>query len=121
MLILNGLPPGSELRLRGPLENFTNQVHMPGGSLGGGIDVFAAKFTWLVSGTGDLAGFQRNIVMPLSAEVHTGPRNPGDPVQVFDKVLISSLVLIRGKNISCSFMHLRNILVIFRYIYYRSE
>jgi hypothetical protein len=35
-------------------------------------------------GTGDLAGYERHVSVPIGdCEVHTGPRNPGDPVQVF--------------------------------------
>ena len=34
-------------------------------------------------GTGDLAGYLRNLHMPVMLETHSGPRTPGDPAQTF--------------------------------------
>ncbi len=36
-----------------------------------------------LSGTGAFAGYNRTLFVPISSEVHTGPRTPGDPVQTF--------------------------------------
>ena len=55
----------------------------PGGGLGGDGQCFSATLDFVVTGTGDLAGFNRVMTIPVAAEAHTGPRNPGDPVQTF--------------------------------------
>jgi hypothetical protein len=81
--IIDGLPPGSWIELDGPLTNFTNIVSSPGGTLGGEKFAFDAELPWVISGKGDLTGFSRNIVMPVSGVMHIGPRTPGDPVQTF--------------------------------------
>ncbi len=83
MYIIDGLPPGTDIELWGPLTGFNNVVITPGGTLGGHICTFDAYFDWTVTGTGELFGFNRHIYMPVSGEMHTGPRNPGDPVQNF--------------------------------------
>jgi hypothetical protein len=81
--IIDGLPPGTTIELDGPLRNFYNIVSTPGGTLGGELITFDAELSWKVTGTGSLEGFNRNITMPVSGELHTGPRNPGNPVQTF--------------------------------------
>ena len=83
-MIIDGLPPDTDIELDGPLTNFTNIVSVPGGGLAGERITFDAELPWAVSGTGSLAGFNRTIVMPVSGEMHIGPRTPGDPVQSFD-------------------------------------
>jgi hypothetical protein len=87
MYIIDGLPPGTTIELWGPLTDFTNVVNMPGGTLGGEICTFDARFDWTVEGTGSLVGFNRHISMPVSGEIHIEPRNPGDPVQNFDAII----------------------------------
>ncbi|HUW19928.1 MAG TPA: hypothetical protein VMW16_11560 [Sedimentisphaerales bacterium] len=82
-LIIDGLPPETTIELDGPLGGFFNVVSRPGGSLGGDRSTFEADLQWQVRGTGELEGFNRFIAMPLTGELHTGPRNPGDPVQTF--------------------------------------
>jgi len=86
-LIIDGLPPGTTIECCGPLENFMNLGHTPGGVLGGTIDDWEAQFTWELTGTGDLTGYYRFISFPVMGQDHTGPRNPGDPVQAFDTLL----------------------------------
>jgi hypothetical protein len=83
MMIIDGLAPGTTIELRGPWTNFTNVVNVSGGSLGGEICSLDAEFVWQAVGTGELAGFIRNLVMPVSGEIHIGPRTPGDSVQTF--------------------------------------
>ncbi len=83
MYIINGLPPNTTIELQPILENFISVVRNPGGPLGGQILQFDATLDLTVSGTGDLAGFNRHLFVPVSLEVHTAPRNPGDPVQLF--------------------------------------
>lgn len=87
MYAIDGLPPGTTIDFWGPLTDFTNVVNTSGGSLGGEICTFDAAFDWAVEGTGDLAGFNRHLSVPVTGEIHIGPRNPGDPVQDFDAVL----------------------------------
>ncbi len=41
-----------------------------------------------MQGTGDLAGFSRVPDLAIATEMHTGPRNPGDPVQSFDTEMV---------------------------------
>ncbi len=55
-----------------------------GGSLGGNLDCFQSTLAVTLNGTGELAGFSRNLLIPIACEVHTGPRTPGEPVQSFD-------------------------------------
>ncbi len=94
--IINGLPPGTVIELYGPLYNFlcTNpglcsiplppgECEMAGGTLGGHGDCFESTLELTVTGTGELAGFSRHLSIPVAGEIHTGPRNPGDPVQTF--------------------------------------
>jgi hypothetical protein len=82
-MIIEGPPPGTTLELAGPLTDFINVVNTPGGSLGGEICTFDATLDLTVTGTGSLAGFNRHLWVPVSGEFHTGPRNPGDPIQIF--------------------------------------
>jgi len=83
-IIDNGLPAGATIELDGPIKNFINVVPGAGGSLGGETQNFDATLEVLVLGTGPLAGFQRNLFIPLAIETHSAPRVPGSPVQSFD-------------------------------------
>jgi hypothetical protein len=98
-LIIDGLPPGSTIELDPVHMDFicrqnpagSCSVALPpgvcegrGGSLGGHGDCFESTLDLTVTGTGTLAGFNRHLAVPIGCEVHTGPRNPGDPVQTFD-------------------------------------
>jgi hypothetical protein len=87
MMIEGGLPPGDTIELMGPITDFLNVINVPGGTMGGEICHFDATIEWTVTGTGSLTGFNRHIWMPVTGEMHIGPRNPGDPVQDFDAVL----------------------------------
>jgi hypothetical protein len=95
--IISGLPPGTTIELAAIHRNFicSNPIGTctialpggvcegPGGSLGGNVDCFQSEAQLTITGTGSLAGFNRSITVQLDTEVHTGPRNPGDPVQSF--------------------------------------
>jgi hypothetical protein len=89
MVIVDGLPAGTTIAIDAVLTDFYNVLRSPGGILGGEVQIFDANLYWALSGTGDLLGFARNMVVPVECEVHTGPRNPGDPVQTFGQVLYS--------------------------------
>ena len=91
--IIDGLPPGTTIELDGPLYDFINIVRTAGGNLGGEKITFDATLDWEVKGTGELAGFNRHIAVPVSGEVHTGPRNAGDPCQVID----TDMFLLQGQ------------------------
>lgn len=97
-MIIDGLPPGTTMELCGPLTDMAyciepcplcsapippGECEMPGGSLGGTVSCFRAELPLAVDGTGDLTGYHRDLFIPVFCEVHTGPRIPGDPVQIF--------------------------------------
>jgi len=95
--MISTLPPGTTIRLNMIHKDFicTNPSGLctialpggvcegPGGSLGGNVDCFQSSAELTIEGTGMLSGFSRGIIVPLDTEIHTGPRNPGDPVQSF--------------------------------------
>jgi len=103
MKIADGLPPGSSIILRGPLEGFLNRSASPGGDLGGQIEQFDGQFTWEVIGTGSLTGFNRTLVLPVSPEVHTGPRTPGEATQTFASKIHRLEGQLSGDADFCSF------------------
>jgi hypothetical protein len=95
-MIIDGLPPGTTIELDPIHMDFLcydvaicstalppGECEGEGGSLGGNFDCFDSTLDLTVTGTGDLTGFNRHLAVPISCEVHTGPRNPGDPVQTF--------------------------------------
>ncbi len=97
-MIIDGLPPGTTIELNPLYHNFSccnppcPQCTLPlgpgecetiGGNLGGYGHCFTGTMEFIVTGTGQLSGFNRLLTLELFAEVHTGPRNPGDPVQTF--------------------------------------
>ena len=88
MRISDGLPPGTTLEIEARWLGFTGLNAVPGGVLGGEIQQFDAALQWHLTGTGDLAGFERTLTLFPQCEVHTGPRNPGDPVQTFGNELV---------------------------------
>jgi hypothetical protein len=87
--IVNGLPPGTTINIAPEHRALLCQggpgvtCEMPGGTLGGSVDAFNSELNLVMQGTGDLAGFSRVIPVQLQCEVHTAPRNPGQPVQTF--------------------------------------
>lgn len=91
MLITAGMPAGTTIEVDPVLDTFQNIVRVAGGvfGVGGEIQTFDALLHIPMTGTGVLAGFNRNMIMPVAVEVHTAPRNPGDAVQNFDSELVS--------------------------------
>ncbi|MHC4624912.1 MAG: hypothetical protein ACYS4W_13530 [Planctomycetota bacterium] len=96
--ITEGLPPETTIELEGIFMDFfcdsqpcpicslklpAGTCEMAGGSLTGHGHCFEATLDLTVTGTGSLTGFNRHIAVPVCGEVHTAPRNPGDPVQAF--------------------------------------
>ncbi|MCD4682363.1 MAG: hypothetical protein K8R86_03685, partial [Bacteroidales bacterium] len=96
-MIIDGLPPGTTIELDGLYSDFIccdgscpcslpippGECEIPGGSLGGDGHCFIGSMVFQVTGTGDLTGFNRTLFVDIFSEIHTGPRNPGDPVQTF--------------------------------------
>ncbi|HWL94572.1 MAG TPA: hypothetical protein VNT79_13700, partial [Phycisphaerae bacterium] len=97
-MIVDGLPPGTTIELAPIHQQFIcheggnsicsfaqppNVCEQMGGTLGGAQDCFTSMANFQLTGTGTLAGFNRTATVPLGCEVHTAPRNPGDPVQSF--------------------------------------
>lgn len=91
-LILNGLPPGTQIILDPIHHRFfcpqTTGCNTPGGSLGGEIEVFGSTLTFRLSGTGALAGWSRIVTVSARSETHTGPRTPGAPTQSFPTEMV---------------------------------
>jgi hypothetical protein len=94
--ILNGLPPGTTVRINPTHSRFVcpngpGTCESPGGSLGGSVDAFGSRLTLVMLSTTTGAGFgrragpafSRTIDVPVQCEVHTAPRTPGQPVQTF--------------------------------------
>lgn len=88
-LIIAGLPPGTTIIVganhgRFLCPNPQSGCTIPGGTLGGDVEVFNSSLQLHLSGTGALAGFDRTINLPAQCETHTGPRKAGAHVQKFD-------------------------------------
>ncbi|MFH1416982.1 MAG: hypothetical protein ABII12_01660 [Planctomycetota bacterium] len=103
MYIIDGLPPGSTLELDPTMDDYLNIVRTPGGSLGGEIEEYDATLYLDVTGTGDFAGFNRHLGVPIACEIHTGPRNPGDPVQTITMEMVSLQGELFGDPDFCTF------------------
>lgn len=101
-MIIDGLPAGTTIEMPGVWMDFVccgsscsncslvlsgSECEMAGGSLGGNGDCFDSTLDLTVTGTGDLAGYTRHLSVPVFAEVHTGPRNPGEAIQDFNTVV----------------------------------
>jgi hypothetical protein len=76
---------------------------MAGGTLGGHGDCFTSTLDLTVTGTGSLEGFTRHLSVPVFAEVHTGPRTPGDPIQDFNSVVFRLKGELFGDPDFCTF------------------
>ena len=86
--IIAGLPPGTEILLDASHSRFGVPTTTPGGTLGGEIEQFSSELHLQMTGTGDLTGFARTLVVSALCETHTGPRTPGDAVQDFDTEMV---------------------------------
>jgi hypothetical protein len=96
MIIIDGLPPDATIEMPAEFDDYfcedgplcgmglpPGTCEGPGGMLGGHGQCFDASLYLEVHGTGSLLGFNRFLAVPVFMEIHTGPRNPGDPVQTF--------------------------------------
>lgn len=85
-MIIDGLPPGTTIEGDPIHHSFVCPIppcESPGGLLGGTVAHFDSTLTLFMTGTGALAGFSREIAVPVMSQIHTGPRTPGDAVQTF--------------------------------------
>ena len=64
--IIDGLPAGTTIELDPIHSDFITSDRSPGGSLGGEIELFDSSLHLELRGTGDLDGFNRTLVVPLS-------------------------------------------------------
>lgn len=83
MQIIDGLPPGSPLQVAATLHGFTSVVEGPGGTMGGTAATFGATLDMGLTGTGVFFSYAKSVPIPVSGEIHTAPRAPGAPVQLF--------------------------------------
>jgi hypothetical protein len=83
-MMIDGLPPGTEVNIGVEHRGFFNVVRQPGGPLGGETERFSSGATMEMNGTGELQGFHRLLTMQLTCMTAIGPRTPGQPVQSFD-------------------------------------
>ncbi len=85
ILLMDGLPAGTDVR-SGPdtwlmITTVTENQGM--GGLGGSLSTFSGMLFLDLVGTGSLTGYERMIPVPVTGEIHNGPRNNGDPLQSF--------------------------------------
>jgi len=84
MAIVTGLPAGATIDIAAVIVNFAGLTQVPGGNLGGNRENWSAVAPLMLTGTGALLGFNRNINLPISAgESHSAPRIPFSPSQSF--------------------------------------
>jgi hypothetical protein len=96
--IIDGLPAGTTIELAAVHKDFVcaagnavcsfatapGDCEEAGGMLGGEKECATSNLSLNLNGTGMLAGFVRNISIPIGFETHTAPRMPFAPVQDFD-------------------------------------
>lgn len=87
-MMIDGLPAGTEIHLAADHTRFFNVERTPGGTLGGEIEIFDSELHLHLQGTGELGDYQRDLIVPVACEVHTGPRTPGDPIQQFPNAMM---------------------------------
>jgi hypothetical protein len=91
--MIDGLPPGTTIRVAAEHQDFFNATHAPGGSLGGEVEQFQSFLHLNLSGTGELQGFERILGIQANCETHTAPRVPGTSPQSFD----TAMALLQGQ------------------------
>ncbi len=82
-VLVDGLPTGSEIHLKGPMRDIIYLFAIPGGELGGEFSLFDALFHLKATGTGDFADYERDLILPITGELHSAPRAFADPRQSF--------------------------------------
>jgi hypothetical protein len=87
-MIIDGLPPGTEILIDATHMEFGLTASGPGGNLGGEFERFNSNLQLQLTGTGMLTGYSRTLSMFAQCETHIGPRTPGDPVQDFPTEMV---------------------------------
>ncbi|TAK53874.1 MAG: HYR domain-containing protein, partial [Bacteroidetes bacterium] len=87
MRIIDGLSSGTTIECAPTYQSFSGVTRTPGGSLGGEVQNYNAVLNFVMTGTGELSGFSRNININLNCETHVGPRTPGTSPQSFDATM----------------------------------
>ena len=85
-MIIDGLPPGTTIRLSPIHGGFFGVQHAPDGT-GGENENFNSFLTFTLDGTGELQGYHRQMEMQIQCQAHTDARQPG-PVQSFDSEMM---------------------------------
>jgi hypothetical protein len=85
-MIIDGLPPGTTIRLSPIHGGFFGVQHAPDGT-GGENENFNSSLTFTLTGTGELAGYNRPAEIQIQCQANTGPRDNG-PVQTFDTEML---------------------------------
>ena len=83
-VMLDGLPPGTEVHIAAQHAQFFNVTHIPDGTVGGETEHFQSALALHLTGTGDLAGLDRFLTMPTQCQSHVGPHTAGTNIQSFD-------------------------------------
>ncbi len=87
-MIIDGLPPGTEFEIKPEHRGFFNVQRIPGGPLGGEVEIYDSEIIFEIKGTGALAGFQRILQVQLSTETATSPQIPtGGEIQLQAEML----------------------------------
>jgi len=116
-VILDGLPPGTTIEMVPVHQDFLcfdqlgqcsfqmppDECESVGGALGGNGHCASSAVVLQIEGTSFLAGFQRTLYVPLFWEAHSGPRNPGDPLQSFPTHMMNLEGEIFGDPDFCTF------------------
>lgn len=106
--IVNSLPPGTQLEVNVTHRGFTNITRTPGGALGGEIEQFDSEVRLEIHGRGTLVSYDRVVVLPgVPVEIHTAPKQPGEPYQTFDSDLRSIVAEISPGDLDSDFQLLR--------------
>lgn len=86
-MIIDGLPPGTTIRLAPIHSGFFGVQHTPTPD-GGERENFGSVLTFTLTGTGELAGYERPAEIQLTCQAQTGPRGGGS-VQSFDTEMLA--------------------------------
>jgi hypothetical protein len=79
--MIDGLPEGTTLECMANLRDISLVSSEPGGYFGGTVDTFTGVLHLEIMGTGEFAGFHRNVDLDAYGVFHCDVRMPGDPVQ----------------------------------------
>jgi hypothetical protein len=78
-MVVDGLPPGTELKVGAVHHSFTNITRTPGGVFGpdGETETFDSLLRLKIQGTGTLASYERVLSVNAPVEIHVEEQLPG--------------------------------------------